>query len=74
MRIIGGLYKSRLIEMPKGTDIRPTQDKVRQAVFNILKDVNGIAVLDLFAGSGAGGDTVSIGSAAKALIFASRQS
>ena len=55
MRIIGGLYKSRLIEMPKGTDIRPTQDKVRQAVFNILQDVNGMAVLDLFAGSGACG-------------------
>lgn len=55
MRIIGGLYKSRLIEMPKGADIRPTQDKVRQAVFNILQDVNDMAVLDLFAGSGAYG-------------------
>ncbi|HPM42383.1 MAG TPA: 16S rRNA (guanine(966)-N(2))-methyltransferase RsmD [Candidatus Omnitrophota bacterium] len=55
MRIIGGLYKSRLIEMPKGTDIRPTQDKVRQAVFNILRDVNGMRALDLYAGSGAYG-------------------
>ena len=55
MRIIGGKYRSRLIAMPKGACIRPTQDKVRQAVFNILGDVSGKAVLDLFAGSGAFG-------------------
>lgn len=55
MRIIGGIYRSRLIEMPKGVEIRPTQDKVRQAVFNILRDVNGMTVLELFAGSGAFG-------------------
>ena len=36
MRIIGGHYRSRLISMPKGVDIRPTQDKVRGAIFNIL--------------------------------------
>lgn len=55
MRIIGGEYRSRLIAMPKGVEIRPTQDKVRQAVFNILGDINGRAVLELFAGSGAFG-------------------
>jgi len=55
MRIIGGEYRSRLISMPKGVDIRPTQDKVREAVFNILADVSGKNVLDLFAGSGAFG-------------------
>jgi 16S rRNA (guanine966-N2)-methyltransferase len=53
MRIIGGEFKSRLIMMPKGVDIRPTQDKVRQAIFNLLSDVNGKRVLELFAGSGA---------------------
>lgn len=41
--------------MPKGVDIRPTQDKVRQAVFNLLGDVAGKKVLELFAGSGAFG-------------------
>jgi len=41
--------------MPKGLDIRPTQDKVRQAVFNLLGDINGKKVLELFAGSGAFG-------------------
>jgi 16S rRNA (guanine966-N2)-methyltransferase len=55
MRIIGGLYRSRLISMPKGAEIRPTQDKVRQAIFNILQDVSGKTVLELFAGSGAFG-------------------
>jgi len=55
MRIIGGEYKSRLIAMPKGVEIRPTQDKVRQAIFNILGDVYGKKVLELFAGSGAFG-------------------
>lgn len=55
MRIIGGEYRSRIIEMPKGAEVRPTQDRVREAVFNILADVNGKRVLDLFAGSGAYG-------------------
>jgi len=55
MRIIGGEFRSRLIAMPKGAWIRPTQDRVREAVFNILGDVGGKNVLDLFAGSGAFG-------------------
>lgn len=55
MRIIGGEYRSRLIKMPKGVDIRPTQDKVRGAVFNIIGDLNDKKVLELFAGSGAFG-------------------
>lgn len=55
MRIIGGEYRSRLISMPKGVEIRPTQDKVRESVFNILRDWNEKTVLDLFAGSGAFG-------------------
>lgn len=40
--------------MPKGADVRPTPDKVREALFNIIKTrVEGESVLDLFAGSGA---------------------
>jgi 16S rRNA (guanine966-N2)-methyltransferase len=53
MRIIGGEFRSRLISMPKGVDIRPTQDKVRGAIFNILGDITGRRVLELFGGSGA---------------------
>jgi len=41
--------------MPKGVEVRPTQDKVRQAIFNMLGDVSGKNTLDLFAGSGAFG-------------------
>ncbi|MBU0605482.1 MAG: 16S rRNA (guanine(966)-N(2))-methyltransferase RsmD [Candidatus Omnitrophica bacterium] len=55
MRIIGGEFKSRVISMPKGVDIRPTQDKVREALFNILGDITGRRVLELFGGSGAVG-------------------
>lgn len=38
---------------PPGADTRPTSEKVREAIFNILPDVEGMQVLDLFAGSGA---------------------
>ncbi|MBI5144511.1 MAG: 16S rRNA (guanine(966)-N(2))-methyltransferase RsmD [Candidatus Omnitrophica bacterium] len=55
MRIIGGEYRSRLISMPKGLRLRPTQDKVREAVFNLIGDVTDKNVLELFAGSGAFG-------------------
>lgn len=55
MRIIGGEFKSRQIVMPKGVEVRPTQDKVREAIFNILGDITGKTVLELFAGSGAFG-------------------
>jgi len=55
MRIIGGEYRSRSIAMPRGVKMRPTQDKVREAMFNILGDINGKKVLELFAGSGAFG-------------------
>ena len=55
MRIIGGEFRSRVISMPKGVDIRPTQDKVREAIFNILGDITGRRVLELFGGSGAFG-------------------
>jgi 16S rRNA (guanine(966)-N(2))-methyltransferase RsmD len=51
MRIIGGRYRGRRIAMPR--DIRPTKDKVREAIFNIVAEsIKGSRVLDLFAGSG----------------------
>lgn len=52
MRVIAGKFKGRSIAMPKG--IRPTSDKVREALFEILKDrINGASFLDLYCGSGA---------------------
>lgn len=53
MRIISGKYKGRVIGLPK--QIRPTQDKVRKAIFDILGDIEGVSFLELFAGSGAVG-------------------
>ena len=54
MRIIGGVAAGLLIKVPKGYDVRPTPDLVRQAVFNSLgQRVAGAQVLDLFSGSGA---------------------
>lgn len=53
MRIISGRYKGRKIMMPAG--IRPTQNKVRKAIFDILGDIEGLSFLELFAGSGAVG-------------------
>jgi 16S rRNA (guanine966-N2)-methyltransferase len=49
MRINTGKFKGRLIKMPAG--IRPTQDKVRKALFDILGDIEGLNFLELFAGS-----------------------
>lgn len=54
MRIIAGEARSRQIDAPKGRDTRPTLDRVRENLFNIIaRDVPGARVLDLFAGSGA---------------------
>src|SRR5213080_4875288 len=54
MRIIGGTAGGRLLKVPKGFEVRPTPDLVRQAVFNSLGGrVGGARVLELFAGTGA---------------------
>ena len=54
MRISAGKFAGRTLAPPKGPRIRPTQDHVRQALFNILGPrVEGVRLLDLYAGSGA---------------------
>lgn len=55
MRIIAGSRKGHTIAAPKGTATRPTGDRVREAVYNLIGPVDDAAVLDLFAGSGAMG-------------------
>jgi 16S rRNA (guanine966-N2)-methyltransferase len=55
MRIISGEFKGRFINVPKSNLIRPTTDRVRETLFNLLNntiDFNGIKVLDFYAGSG----------------------
>lgn len=55
MRIISGTLKGRLINVPQSKDIRPTTDRVRETLFNLLNnriDFEGIEVLDFYSGSG----------------------
>jgi 16S rRNA (guanine966-N2)-methyltransferase len=52
MRIIAGSRKGHTIVAPRGQDTRPTSDRVRENVFNLVGPVDGAAVLDLYAGSG----------------------
>ncbi len=56
MRIIAGEFRSRVLKAPQGATTRPTTDRARESLFNVLKnqiDITGIRVLDLYAGSGA---------------------
>jgi 16S rRNA (guanine966-N2)-methyltransferase len=53
IRITGGELGGRRIHAPKGAKLRPTTERVREAVFSILGDVSGTRVLDLFCGTGA---------------------
>ena len=56
MRIIGGLARGTKLYTLEGLNTRPTLDKVREAIFNILQNnIRDTVVLDLFAGSGAVG-------------------
>ncbi|MFA7032395.1 MAG: 16S rRNA (guanine(966)-N(2))-methyltransferase RsmD [Bacilli bacterium] len=56
MRIIAGKYRHRLIEWPNDIkNIRPTKDRIREAIFSSIGDLSSLRVLDLYAGSGAMG-------------------
>ncbi len=61
MRIVAGRHKGRALAAPPGHDIRPTSDRAREAVFNILVhgfadfEIEGATVVDVFAGTGAMG-------------------
>jgi len=52
MRITAGEFRSRKIHVPNIDGLRPTSSRVREAIFNILRDVEDWRVLDLFSGSG----------------------
>jgi 16S rRNA (guanine966-N2)-methyltransferase len=59
LRIVSGRFKGRAVEAPPGKGTRPTSDRARQALFDVIahaawaRDLDGARVIDLFAGSGA---------------------
>ena len=53
MRVIAGSRKGHKLAAPHGLDTRPTSDRVRENIFNLIGPLDGARVLDLFAGSGA---------------------
>jgi 16S rRNA (guanine966-N2)-methyltransferase len=74
MRIIAGSHKGHRIAAPKGSETRPTSDRVRESAFNLIGPVDGAEVLDLFAGSGAMGlEALSRGAARATFVESSRE-
>lgn len=78
-RIVGGAARGRRLAVPRGDRVRPTSDKVREALFNILTHrfedpIDGARVLDLFAGAGTLGlEALSRGAAEVAFVEADRR-
>jgi 16S rRNA (guanine966-N2)-methyltransferase len=74
MRIIAGLFKGRRLNVPRGPETRPTTDGVRETLFNVLReDVDGVRVLDAYAGTGSVGlEALSRGGAAATFVERSR--
>lgn len=53
MRVVGGIYRSRVLVAPIGLDTRPTLDNVKEALFNVINyNINNSVFVDLFSGSG----------------------
>ncbi len=76
MRVTGGAGRGKKLKVPGGARVRPTSDKVKQALFNILGDrVPGAAFLDLFAGAGGIGiEALSRGAGRVVFVDVSRDS
>ncbi len=76
MRVISGTARGRKLKEPDGKAIRPTTDKVKEAIFNIVQfDIEGRSILDLFAGTGQLGiEALSRGAASVTFVDGSTQS
>ena len=75
VRIIAGKWRSRIVHFPAAAQLRPTPDRVRETLFNWLgQRLDGLACLDLFAGSGAlGFEALSRGAARVVMVERDRQ-
>lgn len=78
MRVISGKYRGKKLFSPEGNDVRPTTDRIKETVFNILcakSDFCGAAVLDLFSGTGSLGiEAISRGATTAVFVDKSRDS
>jgi 16S rRNA (guanine966-N2)-methyltransferase len=69
MRVIGGYLGGRQLLAPRGWQVRATPERVREAVFSALGDIEGLAVADLFCGTGALGiEAISRGASSATLV------
>jgi 16S rRNA (guanine966-N2)-methyltransferase len=69
MRVIAGSRKGHRLVAPHGVETRPTSDRVRENIFNLVGPLDGARVLDLFAGSGALGiEALSRGAASAVFV------
>ena len=75
VRIIAGKWRSRILRFPDSSSLRPTPDRVRETLFNWLgQRLDGLACLDLFAGSGAlGFEALSRGASRVVMVEAGRE-
>jgi 16S rRNA (guanine966-N2)-methyltransferase len=75
VRIIAGKWRSRLLKFPPAAQLRPTPDRVRETLFNWLgQRLDGLACLDLFAGSGAlGFEALSRGASRAVMVESDRE-
>jgi len=81
LRIVSGIYKGRKLQAPSGPDVRPTSDRARESIFNVIAhglanwsgELDGASVVDVFCGTGAMGlEALSRGAAHATLIDSSR--
>jgi 16S rRNA (guanine(966)-N(2))-methyltransferase RsmD len=79
MRVIAGKFRSRNIWAPEGMDTRPTSDRLRETIFNVLAarevpNIEGATFLDLYAGSGAVGiEAISRGAASVVFVESNKR-
>lgn len=75
MRVIGGEYRHRKLVYPESNkDIRPTKDRIREAFFSIVGNIEGKTFLDLYAGSGSMGiEAISRGASQSTFVDASKE-
>ena len=70
MRVIAGEFRSRLLKAPAGSDVRPTPDRLREALFNLLApSIEGCVFLDAYAGCGSVGIEALSRGASKAIFL-----